>query len=207
MKNTIYTLLFLLILIGCNQSKEKRIVIESSFNDPIDLTFDTIFDLNTYKTLGEFREARNKTIKKHEFAFLTSLFIDDHEYVINLESIRDRCSSIYPLKNKNTLYIYKDSIVKPFAYQYAKEVHAIHKLKEVYEKDVLNYNKIKNYSTSPRDLVLSFEFEDSITMQSFKQVLHQVVKSYLETNAKVKDTLPLNISLDNIRRLTPVYED
>ncbi|WP_299837657.1 hypothetical protein [uncultured Tenacibaculum sp.] len=163
MKNTIYTLLLLLLLIGCNFSEKNRIVIESSFNDPIDLTFDTIFDLNKYKILGEFREARDNTIKKHEFVLLTSLYIQNHEYVINLECIRDRCSSIYPLKNKNTLYVYKDSIVKSFAYQYAKEIYAIHKLKEVYEKDVLNYNKIKNYSTSPKDLVLSFEFEDSMT--------------------------------------------
>lgn len=194
MKRVIILIILVSIcLVSClsKLNKEKKVVIKSNLYRASKTFFvDTIFNLNNYKTIEEFQKTRYKVDKFGKYS-VVSLEIEKVNYIFNLESVPSNCFLFYPLKMKNTLFIYRDSIVKP-CFKNKSINYPIDSIYFLYKKDISNNKREVNFSDSPNHLVLSFQLDDSTSIKTTKELLNRVVKAYLKMN---KDSLPLNLSI------------
>ncbi len=163
---------------------------------------DTIFNLDNYKTLKDFEKGRYAYRNMSPPATITYSF-QEKEYIINLDCIPNVCMGFFPQKSRNTLYIYKDSIVKPITYGFLPERYPFDSLHTIYKKDIFNSKKVENYSDSTKELVLSLQLPDSTSITATKKIINSILDSYLKFKEKAKDSLPLNITIDYKRPMPP----
>lgn len=191
----IFLILVSISLIFCvSKTKQKeqktRIILSDLVFVEKGFSNDTIFNLNKYKTIREFQKARFKANRFGKYSAV-NLEIGNTNYILNLESVPNYCMAIYPLKMKNVLFIYEDSIVKSIIPDKSIN-YPIDSVYSLYKRDIFNNKKETFLSDSPNHLVLSLQLDDSTSIKTTKRLLNKVVNAYLKIN---KDSLPLNLSL------------
>jgi len=145
--------------------------------------------------LKEFNENRYKVHKLLPPTAIVHNF-KKQDYIIDINCIPNYCFNAFPIRSKNTILIYKDSIIKPKSTVFLRERYPLDSLYFLYKKDVLNYKKRTNYSDAPEELVLCVQLSESEPIASSQKILDVIIGSYLKITKETKDSLPLNISFD-----------
>ncbi len=184
--------IILLTLVSCKKNKiekfyypNKAEFLKLSKNNPkLEISYFNNFE-KLMDTLEKLNNIDNKAVftvkrEKIEFNFISSTFFG-------------KCFSAPRIKFFNILSISKDSIFKDDTF------YPFNSLKMLLKKDLLNYGKDLNYSSSPNELIISITEKK----EHLENLVLKIFKEFNKIQSETKDSLTLNINFNRRLEIFP----
>lgn len=178
------TLLFFNILLSCE--KKEITVNYYPTEDIINDTSSVVFGLDSLKM--NFKEFVNKCYELEDLQKQTIVELIDGD---TLKKIKIHVIGNGLFYERNILYVINDSIQKDKNYPLSD-------LEKIMKKHYLNNGKIDNYPVSADRALVLITLKDNQNVNDLKNHLLEITKAFDEINKENKDSLRLNIFIENL---------
>ena len=148
-------------------------------------------DIDTIKNFGKILEFTDKIACGKKYP---ALKIQKNDSIFNIMFWKD-CSiyaSIGDYKNRNVISIQGDSIIIN-----EKTFTSFENIDKVLPEHILNPSKNMIYSTNPERSIIMYYQDSTYDSKKFKEQILKIAKEFNKLNLKSKDSLSLNIKLND----------
>ena len=187
MKKTFEILITFLLFTTLLSCEKKEIKINYyPTEDIVNDTSSVVFDLDSLKM--NFKEFVNKCYELDDLKKQTIIELIDGD---TLKKIKIHVLGNGTFYEKNILYIVNDSIQKDKNYPLSD-------LEKIIKKDYLNNGKIEDYAVSADRAIILISLNADQNVKDLKKYLIKITKAFDEINKENKDSLRLNIFIENL---------
>lgn len=183
------TFLLFNTLLSC-EKKELKVKYYPN-EDIVNDTSSVVFDLDSLKM--NFKEFVNKYYELEDLQKQTIVELIDGD---TLKKIKIHVVGNGTFYERNIIYIINDSIQK-------NKNYPLSDLEKIIKKHYLNNGKIEDYAVSADRAIILISLNADQNVKDLKKHLIQITKTFDEINKENKDTLRLNIFIENLIPLPP----